>query len=69
MAYEKKGQGSLNKNDKGDNDKRPDYWGKAEVDGVKYSLSAWINKNDDGSTWLWLSFTTPKEKEEDDTPF
>jgi hypothetical protein len=34
----------LFKNDKGDNPKRPDYRGEAEIGGVHYWLSGWISE-------------------------
>lgn len=34
----------LFKNDKGDNPKRPDYRGEAEIGGVQYKLSGWISE-------------------------
>ena len=48
MAYDNNNSGVLFRNDKGDNDKRPDYKGNAEVDGVKYWVSAWVKENDRG---------------------
>ena len=55
--------GSISKNDKGDNPKRPDYKGAAEVDGVQYWIAAWVKDGTDGK-FLSLSFD-PKEKKED----
>ena len=52
--------GSISKNDKGDNPKRPDYKGAAEVDGVQYWIAAWVKDGDKGK-FLSLSFD-PKEK-------
>ena len=54
--------GSISKNDKGDNPKRPDYKGAAEVDGVAYWIAAWVKEGNDGK-FLSLSFD-PKNKEE-----
>lgn len=42
MSYDNSNSGILTKNDKGDNPKRPDYRGSAEVDGKKYWVSGWI---------------------------
>jgi hypothetical protein len=36
------------KNDKGDNPKRPDYTGTINVDGIEFSLSAWIREGKKG---------------------
>lgn len=60
MAYEPKdGSGSLFKNDKGDNPNRPDYRGDIMVEGVVYSLSAWIKEGQKGK-FMSLS-ASPKE--------
>ena len=39
---------ALFKNDKGDNPKRPDYTGMANVDGIEFQLSAWIREGKNG---------------------
>lgn len=55
MAYEQKdGQGNLFKNDKGGNDKRPDYRGEITVGGTKYKLSAWLK---DGQKGKYMSIS------------
>lgn len=60
MAYEPKdGSGSLFKNDKGDNPNRPDYRGDIMIEGVVYSLSAWIKEGQKGK-FMSLS-AQPKE--------
>ena len=53
--------GTISKNDKGDNPKRPDYKGACEVDGVEYWVAGWVKKGDKGP-FLSLSFD-PKNKE------
>ena len=46
MAEQQKDMsGVLFKNDKGDNQKRPDYTGKASIGGTDYYISAWINES------------------------
>lgn len=42
--YDNNLTGSLFKNDKGDNEKRPDYKGSCEINGVQYWMSAWIRE-------------------------
>ena len=48
--------GVLFKNDKGENDKRPDYRGSCEIGGVEYVISAWINKSQGGASYMKLKF-------------
>ena len=43
MAFDNDMKGAMFPNDKGDNDKRPDFRGDVTIGGVKYSLSAWNN--------------------------
>ena len=63
MAYEPKdGSGSLFKNDKGDNDKRPDYRGDIMLDGKLWELAAWIKEGNKGK-FMSLS-GKPKEAKE-----
>lgn len=53
MAYEPKDMtGSIFRNDKGDNSKRPDYKGSALIDGVDYWMDAWVK---DGAKGKFLS--------------
>lgn len=50
--------GTLHRNDKGDNPNRPDYRGDICIEGVVYSLSAWIKEGQRGK---FLSIqATPK---------
>lgn len=39
---------TLNKNDKGDNPRRPDYRGKLNVDGIEFTLSGWVREGVNG---------------------
>ena len=39
---------TLNKNDKGDNPRRPDYRGKLNVDGIEFTLSGWVREGANG---------------------
>jgi hypothetical protein len=39
---------ALFKNDKGDNPKRPDYTGTANVDGIEFRISGWIRESAKG---------------------
>jgi hypothetical protein len=47
-TYDNTNKGSLFKNDKGDNPKRPDYQGKINIDGTDYKLSAWLQTPKNG---------------------
>ena len=47
--YDKTNTGTLGKNDKGDNEKRPDYKGKIDIEGTNYWLSAWLRKGPEGT--------------------
>jgi hypothetical protein len=42
VNYDPNMKGVLFKNDKGDNDKRPDYRGSCVIDNVDYNISGWI---------------------------
>ena len=63
MAFTlKDGQGTLHKNDKGDNESRPDYRGDAMVEGVLYEVSGWLK---DGAKGKWMSLSIkPKQRPE-----
>lgn len=68
MAYEQRdNSGSLFRNDKGDNPKRPDYTGNAMVDGQMKRMSAWLK---DGAKGKFLSvvFDEPKQKDAKPAP-
>lgn len=62
MAYEQRDMsGSLFKNDKDGNERRPDYTGKAMVDGEEYRIAAWVKEGRGGKKFLSLSFSEPRE--------
>ena len=42
MAYDNTNTGTLWKHDKGDNEKRPDFKGSIDIEGVEYKLSSWV---------------------------
>jgi uncharacterized protein (DUF736 family) len=46
--YDNTNKGTLFKNDKGDNPKRPDYQGKINVNGKEMKLAAWIRTPNNG---------------------
>lgn len=47
--YDNTNTGVLFRNDKGDNEKRPDYKGKINCGGVDFRVSGWIREKKDGS--------------------
>lgn len=60
MAYEQKNnEGSLFKNEQKEG-KQPDYKGSMTIKGQQYWLSAWINKDKNGKSYMSL-----KAKEKD----
>ena len=60
MAYEQEeGKVSLFKNDKGDNDKRPDYTGKCMVKGEILHLSMWDSTSKGGTKYLSGNIAPP----------
>ena len=74
--------GILSRDKKRKSDKHPEFTGSAEVDGVEYWLSAWVNESEHGK-YFKISFK-PKDgqkaagehsqvrepgDEDDDTPF
>jgi len=80
--YDNTNKGSLFKNDKGDNPKRPDYQGKLNINGTEYRLSAWLQTpKNGGAKYMALKVTevdggsfTPKpapapDLEPDEIPF
>ena len=72
MPEQKDNSGALFKNDKGVNEKRPDYTGKARVGGTDYYISAWLNESSKGTKYFGISFTLPKDnvaKKDGDIPF
>lgn len=52
--YDNSNSGALFKNDKEGNEKRPDYRGTLDVDGVEYELSAWLRTSKKGVKFMSL---------------
>lgn len=81
MQEQKDMTGVLFKNNRKENDKHPDYTGKAMVEGYEYQLSAWINTpTNGGDKFMKITFRRPKEEQrgapapvnrdlDDDIPF
>jgi hypothetical protein len=68
MAYEHRpGSFSLFKNDKGDNDKRPDYKGSGkDLAGVDIQVSAWLRdgKGEGAARWLSCKIEPARERQQ-----
>lgn len=68
MAFEQRdNSGALFKNDKGDNEKRPDYRGDAMIGGVSYEMSAWIKDGKRGK-FMSVSFKPKGEQQPKQQP-
>lgn len=65
MAYEKKdGDISVFLNDKGGNNKRPDYKGNALIGGEEYEVALWAKTSKDGKSFLSGSIKKAEKKEQ-----
>ena len=74
MYEHKENAGSIFRNDKEGNEKRPDLTGTANVGGVVYNVASWENTTMDGKQYYSLKFTPISERESahggaDDRPF
>lgn len=63
--YDNTNRGVLFPNDKGDNEARPDYTGKINVDGVDKRLAAWIGTSDkiEGGQYLRITVSDLQQGE------
>lgn len=62
MSYEQRdNSGVLFRNDKEGNEKRPDYTGKAMVNGEMVEMSAWIKDGKNGK-FMSIAFKEPYQK-------
>jgi hypothetical protein len=62
----------LFKNDKGDNPKRPDYTGNANVDGIEFRISGWIREGANGkfiSGSVQMKEAAKSAENNEDVPF
>ena len=74
MYEHKENSGSIFRNDKEGNEKRPDLTGTANVGGVVYDVASLENETMDGKQYYSLKFTPISERESahggaDDRPF
>lgn len=63
--YDNNLSGVLFKNDKDGNEKRPDYKGSAEIEGVQYWVSAWIR---DGAKGKFMSMKYERKEKQAAAP-
>jgi hypothetical protein len=63
QQYDNTNSGVLFKNDKAGNDKRPDYKGNLDVNGMEFRISAWIKTKKDGSGKFMSLKVEPKEQQ------
>lgn len=66
MTYQiKEGTGSLFKNEfKVEGDKKPNYKGRAMINGVEVEIAAWLETSAKGVKYMSLSFKEPFNKNE-----
>lgn len=62
MAGKYPNSGILSRNQKRESDKHPEFTGSAEVNGVEYWLSAWVNEGDKGK-YFKISFKPKDQKQ------
>ena len=60
--YDNTNTGVLFRNDQAGNDKRPNYKGKINVNGVDYELAGWTRTGASGVPFLSLKVQTPRPK-------
>lgn len=61
MQEQKDMTGVLFKNKRKEQDKHPDYVGKAMVEGYAYELSAWIKESKKGEKFMSIAIRPPRE--------
>jgi uncharacterized protein (DUF736 family) len=69
MSYDNNNRGALFANERKELETHPDYKGSAEIDGVEYWASAWINTaKNSGKKYLSLTFTRKNKRTGDQIP-
>lgn len=64
--FDNRDKGVLFPNDKGGNDKRPDFKGKLNFNGVDMEIAGWKRKDRNGNPFISLSAKEPYVKPQDD---
>jgi hypothetical protein len=62
MPQQKDNAGALFKNDKGDNQNRPDYRGPLQINGVEGELAAWLSESKNGQKYMSLKWQPKQDK-------
>jgi hypothetical protein len=68
MAYDNTNSGALFINDKGDNEKRPDYRGTINIEGVIYKLAGWKRELRDETGKVTGKMLSLKAERKDEAP-
>lgn len=64
MSNQKDNTFVLFKNDKGENEKAPDFKGKITIAGKEYDLAAWAKESEKGTKYLWGTKKEPFKKQQ-----
>jgi uncharacterized protein (DUF736 family) len=62
MNFDNSNRGALFRNDKGGNERRPDYRGTINVGGKDYDLSGWLKASKKGDKYLSLSIQPKRDR-------
>jgi hypothetical protein len=68
MTYDNTNKGALFRHDKEGNDKRPDYKGKLNIEGVDYRISGWVRKPKNGGASYMHLVAEPMQERLTDAP-
>jgi uncharacterized protein (DUF736 family) len=66
MAYDDTNKGVLFKNNSKEKDSHPDYTGKINIDGTEKRLAAWVREGKNGTKFLSIAVSEPREQQEED---
>jgi len=65
---ERNNSGVLFRNNKGGNERKPDYTGHAMVDGKSVRLAAWVRTSTTGNKYLSVAFSEDEPQQTQDAP-
>lgn len=66
MSQPREMSGALFRNDKGENDRRPDYRGDLTIAGTTYRLAGWVKEDRNGKKFLALKASDEQPRPERD---